>query len=211
MSITLSSLGESTRNYSFTAATLEEAVQQMSRLGPRDGDGHHSASCDIQAGVSLQNLQISIVPGTAMFTPNVPAEFSWAATAAITQATLEYRVIFLFPQWTNVGNLSQPVQNEWRRYTGCLWRHERGHVRVAMPVLRRYVQQFQNLRITGSGQTRQSAEQIAQRDCRSQIADVYSLLARDTQEAGNRYDRSTRHGRTQGAQLRTRAARGSRH
>lgn len=211
MAITLSSLGESTRNYSFTAASLEEAVQQMSRNGPRDGDGHHSASCDIQAAVSLQNLQIRIVPGSAILTPNVPAEFSWSATAAITQATLEYRVIFLFPQWTNVGNLSQPVQNEWQRYTGCLWTHERGHVRAAMPVLWRYIQRFQDLRIAGGGRTRQSAEEIAQRDCRSQISDVYRLLAHNTQEAGNLYDGRTRHGRTQGAQLRTRAARGSRH
>lgn len=211
MAITLSSLGETTRNYSFTAATLEEAMQQMQRLGPRDGDGHHSASCDIQAGVSLQNLQISTVPGTAIQTPNVPAEMSWSATAAITQATLEYRVIFLFPQWTNVGTLSRPVQNEWQRYTRCLWRHERGHIQAAMPVLRQYVRQYEGLRIGGAGRTRQAAEEAAQRDCRSQITNVFGLFAHDTQQASDRYDQRTRHGRTQGAQLRTRAARGSRH
>jgi predicted secreted Zn-dependent protease len=211
MAITLSSLGETTRNYSFTAGSLEEAVQQMQRLGPRDGDGHHSASCDIQAAISLQNLQISTVPGSAIETPNVPEEMRWSATAAITQATLEYRVIFLFPQWTNVGTLSRPVQNEWRRYTGCLRTHERGHVRVAMPVLRQYVRQYERLRIGGAGRTRQAAEETAQRDCRSQITSVFSLFAHDTQQAGDRYDRRTRHGRTQGAQLRTRAARGSRH
>lgn len=211
MAITLSSLGETTRNYSFTAASLEEAVQQMSRLGPRDGDGHHSASCDIQAAISLQNLQISIIPGSVVEVPEVPPAIRWIASAAITQATLEYRVIFLFPQWTNVGTLSRPVQSEWQRYTRALWTHERGHIRAAMPALRRYARYYQELRVPGTGPTRRAAEEAAPRECRSQISSVFGVFAHETQQASDAYDRRTRHGRTQGAQLRTRAARGSRH
>ena len=211
MGIILSSLGEVTRHYTFTARSLEEALQQMQRLGPRDGDGHHAASCDIQAGVLLPDLDISTIPGSAVEVPNVPAEMRWSASAQITQATLGYKVILLFPQWVNVESLSRPVQNEWRRYSQCLLAHERGHVRVAMPVLRRYLRQYQDLRIGGAGRTRQAAEETARRDLRGQIPDVFRLFAHDTQQASDRYDQRTRHGRTQGAQLRTNPPRGSRH
>lgn len=211
MAITISSLGEVIRHYSFTAGSLEEALQQMQRLGPHDGDGHHAASCDIQAGVSLQDLEISIIPDSAVEVPNVPAEMRWSASARITQATLEYRVIFRFPQWSNVESLSNPVQNEWRRYMQRLIRHERGHVQVAMPVLRRYLQQYEELVIGGAGRTRQTAGETARRDLRGQIPAVFSLFAHDTQQASDRYDQRNRHGRSQGAQLRTNPARGSRH
>lgn len=211
MSITLSFLGEETRNYSFTARSLEEALQQIQRLGPRDGDGHHAASCDIRAGVLLPDLEISTVPGSVMEVPNVPVAMRWSATARITQATLGYKVIFLFPQWANVGSFPRPVQNEWERYTQRLLTHERGHVQAAMPVLRRYLQQYQDLRIGGAGQTRQAAEEAAGRDLRVQIPEVFRLFAHETQQASDRYDQRTHHGRTQGAQLRTSPPRGSRH
>lgn len=211
MSITLSLLGEETRHYSFTARSLEDALQQMQRLGPRDGDGHHAASCDIQAGVLLQGLEINTVPGSVVEVPNVPAATRWTASARITQATLGYKVIFLFPQWDNVESLPRPVQSEWQRYIQRLLTHERGHVQAAMPVLRRYVQQYQDLQIGGAGQTRQTAEETASRDLRVQIPEVFSLFAHETQQASNRYDQRTRHGRIQGAQLRTSSPRGSRH
>jgi len=211
MSVTLVALGDQTNNYSFSAASLAAALQQMTRLGPSDGDGHHAAACDIQAMVLLQGLQIGIAAGSAREAAGAPAEYRWSATAQITQASLGYKAIFLFPRWTNVSSLSRPIQNEWQRYTGPLWQHERGHVRVAIPVLRRYIGQFERLRIAGAGRTRQAAEEAATRDFRAQIPEVFRLLGRDTQQAGNSYDRRTRHGRTQGAQLRTRPPRGSRH
>jgi len=211
MGINLSSLGEVIRHYSFTAGSLEDALQQMQRLGPQDGDGHHAASCDIQAGVLLPDLEISIIPGSSVEVPNVPAEMRWSASARITQATLGYSVNFLFPQWSNVEGLSHPVQNEWQRYIRCLLSHERGHLRVAMPVLRRYLSYYQDLSTAGAGRTRLAAEETARRDLRNQIPAVFSLFAHDTQQASDLYDQRTRHGRTQGAQLRTNPARGSRH
>ncbi len=211
MGITLSLLGEETRYYTFNAGSLEEALQQMQRLGPRDGDGHHAASCDIQAAVLLPDLEISTVHGSVVEVPVLPEARRWSATASITQATLGYRVIFLFPRWVNVESLSRPVQNEWRRYMRCLLVHERGHVRVAMPVLRRYLGQYQGLRTAGEGRTSHAAEEAARRDLRGQIPGVFRLFAHDTQQASDRYDQRTRHGRTQGAQLRTSPTRGSRH
>ena len=81
--------------------------------------------------------------------------------------------------------------------------HERGHAREAMPILQRYQQQFQNLRIAQMGPSAREAEEAAQRELRSQVGEVFNLLRHDTEESITRYDRRTRHGRNQGAQLRT--------
>jgi hypothetical protein len=206
MAVNLLSLGEQTNYYSFTAQSLAEALQRMLSLGPRDGDGHHSAGCDIRADI-FPGLQTGIVPGSTVEIPNM----GWTATAHISQGTLRYGFVFRFPNWSNIGSLSRPIQAEWRRYTRCLWVHERGHVQVTMQVLRRFLQQFQNLRIAGMGQSGQAAENTAQSELQIQVREVYNLLAHENQRDSNRYDVRTRHGRTQGARLQTIIRVGSRH
>ncbi len=206
MSVTLVSLGERTDPYTFTARTLAEALRELMRRGPRDGDGHHAAYFDARADI-LNGLQTGIAPGSVTQIPGM----GWTATAEISSASLRYGFVFRFPQWSNVGSLSRPVQAEWRRYTRCLWVHERGHVRAAMPVLRRYLRQFQGLRIASTGPSGQQAEAAAQQELRGQVNEVYRLMSHDVQQASDRYDRTTRHGRTQGARLRTEPIRGSRH
>ena len=207
MSVSLVSLGESTSHYSFTANSLADALQQMLRLGPGDGDGNHAASCDVQASDILDGLQTGIVAGTTVQIPDM----GWTTTAYITQGFLRYRFVFRLPLWSNVSSLIRPIQAEWGRYNRCLMIHERGHTRAAMPVLRRYQRQFESLRIAQMGSSAREAEEAAQRELRSQAREVYGLLANDVQNASDRYDRSTRHGRTQGAELRTLMRPRSRH
>lgn len=206
MAVNLVSLEEHINYYTFTAGSLREALQRMAQLGDRDGDGNHAASIDIRADI-FQNLQTGIVSGNTTQIQGM----GWTATALITQGSLRYGFIYRFPRWSNVGSLSQPIQSEWQRYTRCLWTHERGHAREAMPILRRYQQQFQDLRIAQLGPSAREAEEAAQRELRVQVREVFSLLRHDNEESIRRYDRQTRHGRNQGAQLRTSLPRGSRH
>jgi hypothetical protein len=206
MTVNLVSEGERTDPYTFTAASLREALQRMAQLGDRDGDGNHSASIDIRADI-FQNLQTGIISGSTTQIQGM----GWTSTALITQGSLRYGFIFRFPRWSNVGNLSRPIQSEWQRYTRCLWTHERGHAREAMPVLQQYLRQFQELRIASMGASSREAEEAAQRELRSHVTDVFSLLRHDNEESIRRYDRRTRHGRNQGAQLRVSLPRGSRH
>ena len=206
MTISLVSEGEQINYYTFTAGSLQEALRRMAQLGDRDGDGNHSASIDVRANI-LHNLQTGIVPGSTTQIQGM----GWTATALITQGSLRYGFIYRFPNWSNIGSLSRPIQSEWQRYTRCLWNHERGHARAAMPVFRQYLRRFQELRIASMGASSREAEEAAQRELRAQVTDVYNLLAHDNQETIRRYDIRTRHGRNQGAQLRTSIPRGSRH
>ncbi len=206
MTVSLVSLGEQINYYTFTAGSLRDALQRMAQLGDRDGDGNHSASCEIQADI-FQNLQPGILEGSATEIQGM----GWTATAVITQGSLRYGFIYRFPNWGNVGNIPRPMQSEWQRYTRCLWTHERGHAQAAMPILRRYQEQFQNLRIAQMGSSARVAGEAAQRELSAQVREVYNLLAHDTQESVRRYDIRTRHGRNQGAQLRASLSRGSRH
>jgi len=205
MAVNFASLGERTSYYRFSASTLARALQQMTRLGPSDGDGHHAADCDMRADI-MQGLQTGIVSGTTQQSP----EMGWMATALISQASFRYGFVFRFPDWTNIARLTGPVRAEWARYTSCLWAHERGHVTTAMTVLRQFLAEFQNLRIAGSGASAQAAEADAQSNLRTQVSEVFDRLAFRNQQASDRYDARTRHGRTQGAQLRTTLRRGSR-
>lgn len=206
MAVTFVSLGQSTSYYRFSAPTLAGALQRMTTLGPSDGDGHHAADCDMRADI-MHGLQTGIVPGSTVHSP----EIGWMSTAEISQASLRYGFVFRFPDWTNVGRLTTPVQTEWSRYTSCLWVHEQGHVATAMTVLQQFLTEYQNLRIGGTGSSAQAAEANAQRTLRTQVSEVFNRLAFRNQQASDRYDARTRHGRTQGAQLRTNLRRGSRH
>jgi predicted secreted Zn-dependent protease len=205
MSVNFVSLGESTNHYTFTAATLRAALQEMTRRGPRDGDGHHAASIAVRADI-MRDLQTTVVSGETQHVPEV----GWVATATIRSANFRYGFVFRFPRWSNVTSLSRAIQAEWTRYTQRLWVHERGHVTAAMPVLRDFLRRFQALRIGGTGTSAQAAESNAQANLRSQAQEVYNMLAFRTQEASDRYDRATRHGRTQGARLRVGSRSGSR-
>jgi len=207
MTVRFVSLGERTDHYTFTAGSLSEALEKMTRQGPRDGDGHHAASCDMRAEI-MRDLHLGIVEGSAREAQGMPG---WTATAHIDEGILRYGFVFRFPRWTNINSLPAPIQAEWRRYTRCLWNHERGHVQTTTPILYQYLRRFRNLQIMAHGGSRQEAEQTATNDLRDNVQDLYDQMAFRNQQANDEYDRRTRHGRNQGAQLHTDIRRGSRH
>ena len=135
----------------------------------------------------------------------------FTATAHISVGILRYGFIFRFPKWTNVGTLSKPVQTEWNRYLRCLWVHERGHVQVTMPVLKKYLKEFQELRVVGLGSNIEKAEAAAREALLRKVQKFYQDLKTETQAESDMYDVVTRHGRTQGAELKNLPPRGSRH
>ncbi len=206
MSVTLISLGEETKYYSFAAKSLEEAKKKMKQLGPKDGDGDHSASCTVKADI-MKDLKPGIVPGSV----KQQAGIGYLASAKISQAKFRYGFIYMVPKWTNVGSLSKPVRTEWQRYLKALWTHERGHATAAMPVIRKFQKDFEKLVIAGVGTSSKAAEDTAKNELKAQAKSMYDLLADATDKAGKKYDTKTRHGRTQGAKLKTRPPRGSRH
>ena len=207
MAITLVHLGNRTSYYSFAAANLTDAQSAMNRLGPRDGDGHHAASCDVQADI-MTGLQTAVVSGSAQ---RIAQLGSWTATARISQGQLGYRAVYRYPRWTNIARLPRYVRAEWQRFMRCLRTHERGHVSAMMPLLREYLRTYRSLRIAGSGPTAAEAEAAAQRELRTQVQSLYDQLRFRGGQASQTYDRRTRHGRSQGARLRTGTRRGSRH
>jgi predicted secreted Zn-dependent protease len=48
---------------------------------------------------------------------------------AILDPTISVRFAFRVPRWNAKGEKDQAVVEEWNRFYGALWRHERGHVR----------------------------------------------------------------------------------
>ncbi len=200
MTVNLVHLNDLTNHYTFSAVTPLDAQQQMESLGPSDGDGHHAASCHIQAGI-LEGLQRGIVTGG---TSRIAELGTWMATARITQGELRYRAIYRYPRWTNVHTLPRYVQAEWQRFTTCLRTHEQGHLNESMPLLREFRRRYDALRITGNGASAQAAETQAMSNLLDQVRDLYREMSFRCEQANQAYDRRTRHGRTQGARLRTR-------
>lgn len=198
MTVTLVHIADQTNYYRFWAQTLSDARFQMSRLGPSDSEGHHAARCLVQAGI-MEGLQRGIVAGS---TQQVPQLGNWTSTAYITQGELRYRAIYDYPRWMNIHVHPNYMIAEWRRFTGCLIAHERGHLRESLPLLREYRAQFEALRIASAGNSAQAAERAAKRELLAQIRELYSQLAFRCERANQAYDHRTRHGRTQAAQLR---------
>jgi hypothetical protein len=207
MAVRFESLGERTDHYSFTARSLQEARQKMAMNGPRDNKGQpHFATCESKAEI-LHGLTSGIVSGSTMQQPGEGC----TATACIKVGTLRYGFIFRFPKWTNIGTLPKPVQTEWNRYLRCLLVHERGHVQVTMPVLKKYLKVFEDLRVVGLGSSVAKAEVAAKEALLRRVQKLYEDLKTETQAESDIYDVVTRHGRTQGAELRTLPPRGGRH
>jgi predicted secreted Zn-dependent protease len=194
--VTLRFGGEQKLPYTFKAMTLQEAKQKMTTLGPRDGDGNHAGQCEVKA--YIKDLKID--------TTRKSTSGMMIYTAFIKNATLEYSFIIRFPNWSNYKSLSKAIIKEWERFTKCLLVHERGHENIAVPIVKQYLKKFQNLNIAA-----ESGTSDAEKELRSQIVSLGQLLEAECNNSGKNYDIKTRHGRTQGAKLRTNIRRGSRH
>ncbi len=193
MAVTLLNLGEERNHYSFQAASLAEARAQIERLGPRDSQGRHAASCDTVADV-MRGLRLGIMPGSAQ-----QAGDSWIVQAQVSAATLRYGFRFRLPRWTNVP---ATARREWERYQRCLRAHEQGHSACSLPVMQRYQRTLSEARVMGMGSSRQAAEREALQLMRERVRSLFASLAGEVQHASDSYDHATVHGRTQGAQLR---------
>jgi hypothetical protein len=198
MSVTLIHLPDQTNHFQFWARTLPEAQYQMEHFGPSDSDGRHAASCHIQAGI-IEGLHRGIVPGSTQMMPELG---SWTSMAHIIRGELRYRAIYQYPQWVNVHLLPQHVQAEWQRFYSSVVAHERGHLRISMPLLEEYRGEFESLQITSSGASANAAETAAKDELLAQVRELYSQLSFRCEQANRDYDIRSRHGRTQGAQLR---------
>jgi len=167
---------------------------EMTRLGPRDPEGHHAASCEMRADI-LNGLHPSIVSNSTGEAPG------WIATGQIGVGTLSFGFVLRFPQWSNIDSLSGPIRSEWDRFIRSLWIHERGHTDVTMSILGRFKEQFEALRVAAGGASAQAAMDEAESELRRQVKAVYDRLAFENQKASDLYDHEKRHGRTQGARL----------
>lgn len=198
MTVNLVHLADQTNHYRFWAQTLRDARYQMTQFGPRDSEGRHAASCNVQAGI-LDGLNRGIVAGS---TTRIPELGNWTSTAQISRGELRYRAIYTYPIWVNLYQLPRYVQAEWGRFLGCLIAHERGHLRASMPLLQEFKRTYESLRIASTGSSAHAAESAAKNELLTQIRELYSQLSFRCERANQDYDRQTRHGRTQGAQLR---------
>jgi hypothetical protein len=198
MSVTLVHLPDQTNHFQFWARTLTEAQYQMEHFGPSDSDGRHAASCHIQAGI-IEGLHRGIVQGS---TQQIPQLGNWTSSALIIRGELRYRAVYNYPRWVNVHLLSGHIQAEWRRFCSCIIAHERGHLRVSMPLLEEYRGEFESLRIASTGASAYAAETAAKDELLIQIRELYSQLSFRCEQTNQDYDVRSRHGRTQGAQLR---------
>ncbi|MGE0712329.1 MAG: DUF922 domain-containing protein [Planctomycetota bacterium] len=194
MTVNLANLGTSRESYSFRAANLAEALRQLDRLGPKDGDGHHAAVVTYKADL-MQSLR------TKLQARAVRQGRQYYAEAVIGQATLRYGFVFLMPAWSNVSSASRSAQAEWKRYLGCLETHERGHLTCVQNLYPECQAQLRALRIAGTGSSASAAESAAQTQLRAQAQSLFDYLVYQVQGSSDAYDRRTRHGRTQGAQL----------
>ncbi len=194
MAIELKKISETTQYYSFTAQSITEADKIMrSKVGGLGFQGH----AETYISADLNNIKTYTLPGSEKQNPGT----GWTITVGIKDGYLRYKIEFTFPLWTNIENLSRPIKAEWKRYVKCLWVHERGHVQVAMPLLKTYLEKFRELHGTGTGESVQASESAARDDLTSNLEVMQKKWAEETQNAHDEYDTSTDHGRTQGARF----------
>ncbi|MFH0879677.1 MAG: DUF922 domain-containing protein [Lentisphaerota bacterium] len=191
--------GDHILSYPITASNLAAAEQCMLRQGPRDADGRHAAMCHIGASIR-PSLSLEITPGE---TQKSDALQVWLSKARIRHGVLHIWADIDFPMWGNVASLSRPVQAEWRRFTNCLDRHERGHWRSVRPILQQYRADFDRLNVPGQGDTAQAAEDNAMEQLNTNIDELEGSMISEIRGNIVEYDYRYDHGRRQGARLNT--------
>ena len=110
------------------------------------------------------------------------------ATCVAEDARVELAVTITLPSWDAPDDAPYKLKRDWARFETALKRHEDGHRDIA-------VQGAEAIRDALRGFRRASCREV-QFEAR-QRADRIAL---ETEEAHNRYDEQTDHGRTQGAQ-----------
>lgn len=189
MAIEIVSLGEETKEYSFSARSLTEALEKMRRHGPEGRFGR----CSIDVQYRSFDVNVEVVEGSS------PS--SWSAIASFSRGTIQYQITYLVPRWRNIGLLPFSIQTEWNRFMECLWIHERGHPSEEIPILEEYKRRFEELRCVGTGRSHREAAEAAGREIADQRMRLIEEIGRKREEARNRYDFETHHGEIQGVYL----------
>lgn len=109
----------------------------------------------------------------------------------VTRADITIDTTMTLPRWANMDRASVKARDEWMRYINALEGHEEGHVEInlaAMDDLKRGLLALE-----------------PRRSCKALLSAGRVLSDANTDAVGRRhveYDRTTRHGATQGAKLR---------
>lgn len=189
MAIEIVFLGEDIREYPFSARSLTEALEQMKRHGPEGMLG----KCSIDVQFQSFNVDVEVTRGSS--------SSSWSVLATISSGVIQYKIVYEIPRWREIETLHLSYQTEWNRLMQCLWVHERGHPAVEIPILEEYKGKFEDLRGIGTGESARAAAEEAKRDIDRKRMNLIREIGNRREEARNRYDLETDHGRTQGVYL----------
>ena len=111
-----------------------------------------------------------------------------AATCVADDARIELAVTITLPSWDAPADAPYELKRDWTRFETALKRHEDGHRDIAVQGAHAIREALRGVRRASCQDVQFEARQRADR------------IARETEEAHNRYDEQTDHGRTQGAQ-----------
>lgn len=189
MGIDLVAIGERPpEEYAFDAQSLSDALEQMRRKGPEGRFGR----CSIEVTFHGFRTRMEVAEG---------ASGSYSASAVFSEGAIQYEVTYRVPRWRNVETLPLPIQAEWDRFMRCLWVHERGHPPVELQVLETYKTRFEELRCVGTGSSGRAAAESANREIERERDALIEEIRWRREEARDRYDEETHHGKTQGVYL----------
>jgi predicted secreted Zn-dependent protease len=110
-----------------------------------------------------------------------------AGRSVITSVMVNVYVTYTMPTWTNKSDGPLALQEKWKRYYRCLSNHESGHKEISIRNARLIEQSLLGLQALSDQELQLKADEIAQ-----------AYIEKAKQEDAE-YDRTTEHGKTQGA------------
>lgn len=129
-------------------------------------------------------------PHGVRFTATASATLTWSLTWTIT-----------LPEWKDSGNASAAQQAEWERFLKAVRVHEEGHVAVGDKAFADAKPAASLGPFTASDCDAKKAMDAAGAALEATIAAEFDRVAKAINDAGEKYDKDTGHGATQGATL----------
>ncbi len=158
-----------TRWYDVAGATVDELIQQVSELGPRDASGAWGA--------------------TTAWTFDWTHTLSQSAGACvIDSARVNLRVTFTYPRWLAPGDAAPELVATWARYVAATTLHENGHRDIAVQAGSDLLDAIRAVPAAGS------CGELEQR-----VRSATDRVVASHQRRQERYDERTDHGAAQGA------------
>jgi len=107
---------------------------------------------------------------------------------SISSVTTTVEVVFTYPRWTDEGLADPTLQAKWERYMGALIKHEEGHRDIAVDAANEIEAELSAMDAYPSGpELERAANKLA------------NQVLKKFQEREKEYDKSTDHGRKDGA------------